>query len=110
MAVDEINDSASWEAEVLRSHVPVMADFWAEWCGPCRAVAPVVDELSRVYEGRVKFVKVNVDRAGDLAQRYGVFSIPTLMIFKGGEKAAEQVGSASKQAIHEMIERVVAPA
>lgn len=79
-------------AEVLESDVPVLVDFWAPWCGPCRRVAPMVDELAQQYAGRVKFVKIDVDQSQELAGGYGVNSIPTLMIFKSGEVVDRFVG------------------
>lgn len=107
MEVREISKVEEWESQVLASPVPVFVDFWAEWCGPCRMVAPVVEELAGDYDGRVKFVKVNVDKASDLASKYQVFSIPTLVIIKSGEVAATQVGAASKDHYKGMIERAL---
>ena len=107
MGVQQISDARSWEADVVNSDVPVLADFWAEWCGPCRMVGPVVEELAGDYDGRVKFVKVNVDEANELASKYNVFSIPTLMLFKGGEVVGQQVGAASKESYRGMIDRAL---
>lgn len=86
----------------------VLVDFWAEWCGPCRMVGPVVEELARDYEGKVEFVKVNVDEANELAAKYNIFSIPTLMLIHKGQVIAQQVGAASKEAYKNMIERALA--
>ena len=109
MTINKISDPKSWEIEVVNSPVPVFVDFWAEWCGPCRMVGPVVDELSGDYDdGKIKFVKVNVDEANALASKYNVFSIPTLMIFNKGEIVAQQVGAASKETYKNMIDRVIA--
>ena len=80
--VNEIKNSQQFEQQVLNSANPVFVDFWAEWCGPCRSVSPVVEELSAEYDGKVDFVKINVDENGELAQKYNVFSIPTLAIFE----------------------------
>ena len=94
MAVTKVSDTKTWEIDVMNSKVPVFVDFWAEWCGPCRMVSPVVEELSNDYDGKVKFVKVNVDEANELASKYNIFSIPTLAIFKNGQLVSQQVGAA----------------
>ena len=107
MTISKISDTKTWEIDVINSPVPVFVDFWAEWCGPCRMVGPVVEELSNDYDGNVKFVKVNVDEANELASKYNVFSIPTLMIFNKGEIVAQQVGAASKDAYKNMIDRTL---
>ncbi len=95
--------AANFEAEVLKSDIPVIVDFWAEWCVPCRMIAPVLEEISTEYAGKVKVAKVNVDEVGDLAQQYNIISIPTLMIFNGGEVVKQQVGAGSKQAIVDLF-------
>jgi thioredoxin 1 len=107
MVVDKISDPKTWETDVMSSPVPVFVDFWAEWCGPCRMVGPVVEELSGDFDGKVKFVKVNVDEANQLASKYNVFSIPTLMIFNKGEVVAQQVGAASKDTYKNMIDKAL---
>ena len=96
MAITEIADPKSWETDVLNSEKPVFVDFWAQWCGPCRMVGPVVEELAGDYDGKVNFVKVNVDNAQEIAQKYNVFSIPTLLLLNKGEIIAQQVGAGSK--------------
>jgi len=103
MAVTPVSNPKSWETDVISSPLPVFVDFWAEWCGPCRMVSPVVEELSKEYEGKVNFVKVNVDEANELASKYNVFSIPTLSLFNKGQVIAQQVGAASKEAYKNMI-------
>ena len=100
-------NTKSWQFEVTDSQIPVFVDFWAEWCGPCRMVSPVVEELASDYPGKVKFVKVNVDESGELASKYNVFSIPTLAIFNKGEIIAQQVGAASKASYKNMIENAL---
>ncbi len=102
--VNEIKNSQQFEQEVLNSVKPVFVDFWAEWCGPCRSVSPVVEELSNEYDGKVDFVKINVDQNSELAQKYNVFSIPTLAIFKDGEIVSQKVGAATKESFKTMID------
>ncbi|ABK76676.1 thiol-disulfide isomerase [Cenarchaeum symbiosum A] len=104
MGITQISDTKSWESDVMNSPTPVFVDFWAEWCGPCRMVTPVVEELASDYEGKVSFVKVNVDEANELASRYNVFSIPTLALFSKGKIIGQQVGAASKEAYKKMID------
>lgn len=101
-----ITDS-SFETDVLKSDKPVLVDFWAEWCGPCRMIAPALDEIAGAMGDKVKIVKLNVDESPQTASKYGVMSIPTLMIFKGGEMASRQVGAAPKQKLQQWISTAV---
>ncbi len=100
-------NSKTWQTEVINSQIPVFVDFWAEWCGPCRMVSPVVEELAEEYGGKVNFVKVNVDENNELASKYNVFSIPTLAIFSKGEVIAQQVGAASKASYKNMLDKAL---
>ncbi|MGI0082559.1 MAG: thioredoxin [Nitrosopumilaceae archaeon] len=100
-------NTKSWQTDVIDSQMPVFVDFWAEWCGPCRMVSPVVEELASEYSSKVKFVKVNVDESGELASQYNIFSIPTLAIFNKGQIVAQQVGAASKDSYKNMIENTL---
>ena len=107
VAITEIDDPKSWETDVISSDKPVFVDFWAQWCGPCRMVGPVVEELAGDYDGKVNFVKVNVDNAQEIAQKYNVFSIPTLLLLNKGEIIAQQVGAGSKEVYQNMIDRAL---
>jgi thioredoxin 1 len=105
MAVIDLQD-ATFDAEMSKSDELTVVDFWAPWCGPCRTVGPVIEELAEELEGQVRFVKVNVDEAQDVAQRFQVRSIPTLGFFKGGEAIGSIVGAYPKPALEQVIEQV----
>ncbi len=102
----EIGD-ADFEKEVLKSPVPVLVDFWAPWCGPCKTIAPVVEELANSYGEKLKVVKINVDHNKESAMKYNVRGIPNLIIFKGGESQKQIVGAVAKQELVNAIEKVV---
>ncbi|AFZ44973.1 MAG: thioredoxin [Halothece sp. Uz-M2-17] len=104
VATAEVTDS-SFQQEVLESELTVLVDFWAPWCGPCRMVAPVVDEISEQYEGQVKVVKVNTDENPNVASQYGIRSIPTLMIFKDGQRVDMVVGAVPKTTLANTLEK-----
>lgn len=103
-AAEQVTD-ASFKQDVLESEIPVLVDFWAPWCGPCRMVAPVVDEISQQYEGKVKVVKLNTDENPNVASQYGIRSIPTLMIFKGGQRVDMVVGAVPKTTLANTLEK-----
>ena len=100
--------SENFDAEVLQSDVPVLVDFWAVWCAPCRMIAPLVEELAETYSGSVKVAKLNVDENGDIAFRYNVRGIPALLIFDDGEVRDQMVGAGSRDSIVKLIEKVTA--
>ncbi len=98
---------SNWEDEVLNSNIPVLVDFWAPWCGPCRMVAPVVAEIANEYEGKLKVGRLNTDEEPEIAVRYGIMSIPTLMIFKNGEVVDQIIGAVPKEYIVEKLEQIL---
>lgn len=99
--------SQNWDTEVMNSDTPVIVDFWAEWCGPCRMVAPVFEELSHEYAGKLKFVKLNTDQNQDISARYGVMSIPTLGIFHKGQAVDAVVGALPKDHLKSKIDQAL---
>ena len=103
MASEVTITTENFESEVMNSEVPVLIDFWAEWCAPCKMVAPVLEELSEEYAGKLKIGKLDVDSNGELAMKFSVQSIPTLMLFKNGEEVGRKVGAVPKPAIVELF-------
>lgn len=94
----------SWDADVLKSEVPVLVDFWAEWCGPCRMMSPTIDAIAADYQGKVKVGKLNVDENGQTAMRYGIRGIPSLLVFKDGQVVAQKVGAVGKTDVAAMLD------
>ena len=105
--IKHISD-ASFDADVLKSATPVLVDYWAEWCGPCKMIAPILDEVSNTYAGKLQIAKMNVDENRDIPAKFGIRGIPTLMIFKGGELAATKVGAMSKAQLTAFIDQQLA--
>ena len=101
--------STNWDTEVCKADGLVLVDFWAVWCGPCQMVAPIVDELASEYNGKLKFMKLNTDENPDVAGRYGIMSIPTLLFFKGGQPVDKVVGAVPKKVLKDAIDRLLAP-
>ena len=95
---------ASFEADVLKSATPVLVDYWAEWCGPCKMIAPILDEVATAYDGKLKIAKMNVDENREIPAKFGIRGIPTLMLFKNGELAATKVGALSKSQLTAFID------
>jgi thioredoxin 1 len=106
-AVLEVSD-ATFDKDVLQSEQPVLVDFWAVWCGPCKAISPIVDDLATAFAGKLKVVKVNVDQNGATPSRYGIRGIPALLFFKGGKVADQIVGYVPREVIEEKVNRVLA--
>jgi thioredoxin 1 len=96
-------NAANFQAEVLNSSLPVLVDFWAEWCGPCKMIGPILDDLAGEYAGKARIAKCNVDEAGELAAQYRITSIPALIVFKGGQVTAQVVGARPKKELQKLL-------
>lgn len=105
----EVTDQ-SFENQVLKADKPVLVDFWAPWCGPCRMVAPIVEELAEEYDGKVTFLKLNTDENPQVSMKYGIRSIPTLLVFKSGEAVGQMIGFQPKNALKKKLDDVLVPA
>jgi thioredoxin 1 len=106
MAAGQVTDK-DFEEKVLKSSLPVLVDFWAPWCGPCKMAGPVIDELADSYSGKVSVVKVNVDENQESASKYGVMSIPTTIIFKDGKEQGRQIGFSGREAFEDLMKKVI---
>ncbi len=107
MADEVVVTRANFDAEVIKSAVPVVADFWAEWCGPCRMIAPVLKQLAQDYKDRIKIAKIDVDAEGELAQQFNIVSIPTILVFSKGQVVKQQIGAVPRHALEKMIKDVI---
>mgnify|MGYP001055392401 CR=1 FL=1 len=105
--VQAINGDENFQSAVLQADTPVLVDFWAQWCAPCLAAAPVIEELSREYDGKVAFAKVNVEDNSAIAAKYGIAAIPTMLIFKGGEPVQQLVGLKPKKELKKLLDGVL---
>ncbi len=107
MAEEITITKGNFEAEVMKSPIPVLADFWAEWCGPCRVIAPMLKEIAKTYDGKLKVGKINVDQEPDIALKFNINSMPTLLIFKNGQVVKQQIGAMPRPVLEKMIKEVV---
>jgi thioredoxin 1 len=105
---DEITVTKSnFDAEVMKSTVPVLADFWAEWCGPCRVISPILSELAKSYKDKLKIAKINVDKEPEIAMQFNITSIPTLLFFKQGQMVKQQIGAVPRQTLEKMVKELL---
>ncbi len=105
---DEVTVTRSnFDAEVVKSAVPVVADFWAEWCGPCKMIAPMLKEIAKDYKDKIKIAKIDVDAEGELAQQFNIVSIPTILVFNKGQIVKQQIGAVPRHALEKMIKEVI---
>ena len=105
---DEITiTKGNFYTEVMKSAVPVVADFWAEWCGPCRVIAPLLDDLAKSHSGKLKVAKINVDQEPELAMQFNVSSIPTLLFFKNGQLVKQQIGAVPRQVLEKLVKDII---
>jgi len=107
MAEEIIVTSSNFDTEVTKSAVPVVADFWAEWCGPCKMIAPILKDLAKDYKDKIKIAKIDVDAEGELAQQFNIVSIPTILVFNKGQVVKQQIGAVPRQALEKMIKEVL---
>ena len=107
MAEEVTVTRSNFDAEVMKSPVPVVADFWAEWCGPCKMIAPVLKDLARDYKDKIKIAKIDVDAEIELAQQFNIVSIPTILVFSKGQVVKQQIGAVPRPALEKMIKEVI---
>ena len=107
MAEEVTVTKSNFDSEVIKSTVPVVADFWAEWCGPCKMIAPVLKDLALAYKDKIKIAKIDVDAEGELAQQFNIVSIPTILVFSKGQVVKQQIGAVPRQALEKMIKEVI---
>jgi thioredoxin 1 len=107
MAEEITVTKSNFEAEVVKSTVPVLADFWAEWCGPCRVISPILSDLAKSYKDKLKIAKINVDKEPEIAMQFNITSIPTLLFFKKGQMVKQQIGAVPRQTLEKMVKELI---